>query len=57
MIYNDTLEEPTLESFVVRISSVERQNIQGPSVIDASVDNANRETIVYIRDDDGEYWW
>ncbi|XP_072021737.1 extracellular matrix organizing protein FRAS1-like [Amphiura filiformis] len=49
-IYNDTIEEG-LQSFSVSIS----RTGQTPSGLLATIDNENRETIVYIRDDDGAF--
>ena len=50
----DDKQEEGLESFVVRIKEVKQDPNGGITVTDASIDNDNRETIVYIEDDDGE---
>ncbi|XP_072044874.1 extracellular matrix organizing protein FRAS1-like [Amphiura filiformis] len=55
-VYNDEVEEIGLESFSVRIRRTENRNDgQAASGLPASIDNENRETIVYIRDDDGGF--
>ena len=53
-IRDDNIEEMGLESFVVRIKSVRQDTDDGNIGSEATIDNDNRETIVYIRDDDGE---
>ncbi len=50
----DDKQEEGLESFVVRIKEVKQDPNGGITETDASIDNDNRETIVYIEDDDGE---
>ncbi|XP_072025427.1 uncharacterized protein [Amphiura filiformis] len=52
-IIDDEIEESGLESFIVRIKEVRQNPNGGISVTDATIDNDNRETVVYIRDDDG----
>ncbi len=52
-IYNNEIEEIGLESFSVKINRAERQ--QASSGLLATIDDENRETIVFIRDDDGKF--
>ncbi len=51
-IYNDEIEEIGLECFSVKINRAERR--QSSSGLLATIDDQNREAIVFIRDDDGK---
>ena len=53
-IIDDETEEYGIESFVVRIRDVRQSPTGAVSPTDGIVDNDNRETVVYISDDDGE---